>query len=96
PTPSTTASCNQSCDTSRSCQSGLTCTGGVCRSPQCSSDSSCACADLDVAAQTGDTTLPETGFDQTLAMSVLGLIFLLGGGQLLLSLRKSSTKTDET
>lgn len=86
PTASTTtvgASCNQTCSASRDCQSGLSCVTGYCRAAQCSSDTSCGCADVDVAAQNGTTELPESGFDQTLAMTILGLLFLLGGGQLL-------------
>lgn len=75
-------SCNQSCTATRDCRSGLSCISGSCRASQCSSDSSCGCADVDVAAANGTTELPQSGFDQTLALTLLGLLFLLGGAQL--------------
>lgn len=86
-------SCNQTCTATRDCRSGLTCVSGYCRAPQCSSDTSCGCADLDVAAQNGTTQLPQSGFDQTLAITILGLLFLIGGGQLWWS-RKALHTTD--
>lgn len=79
--------CNQSCSASRECGSGLTCTGGYCRVARCSTDTTCGCADVNVASQSGTTQLPQSGFDQTVAMTVLGLLFLLGGGQLLWTYR---------
>lgn len=82
------AACNQACTASRDCVSGLTCVGGYCRDSRCSSDTSCGCADVDVAAQQGTTELPETGFDQTTTMAILGLLFVLGGGQLFWSFRQ--------
>lgn len=94
-TSSTGASCNQSCTATRDCASGLSCVSGSCRASQCSSDTSCGCADVDVAAQNGTTQLPQSGFDQTLALSILGLLFLLGGGQLLWSHKTASTATHE-
>lgn len=100
PTPTTAtttqgASCNQTCTATRDCRSGLTCTNGYCRDSRCSADTSCGCADVDVAAQNGTTELPESGFDQTLAMTILGLLFLLGGGQLFWSFTKAEQGTKE-
>lgn len=95
---STTASdvsCNGQCSTSRTCTSGLTCLGGFCRDSRCSSDTSCGCADVDVAAQQGTTQLPQSGFDQTTTMAVLGLLFLLGGSQLLWSSRQKAESISE-
>lgn len=96
PTPAASSgnSCNTTCVATRDCKTGLSCISGTCRDARCSSDETCQCNDLDVAGQTGDTELPESGFDQTLAFSILGIIFLLGGGQLLL-LTRSKIKNQE-
>lgn len=90
-----TISCNGSCTASRDCTSGLSCVSGYCRDSRCSTDSSCGCADVNVASQNGTTQLPQTGFDQTLAMSVLGFLFLLGGAQLWWSHQKAHSTTTE-
>jgi hypothetical protein len=87
--------CNQACSATRSCTSGLSCISGYCRVDRCSSDTSCGCADVNVAAENGTTQLPESGFDQTLAMSILGLLFLLGGGQLWWSHKPAQVSSNE-
>jgi hypothetical protein len=93
PTGCTTAaaqlSCDSACTANRDCATGLSCIGGYCRDSRCPADEFCSCSDYDVAAATGDTELYETGFDQTMAFTLLGLLFVLGGGQLVLSYRES-------
>lgn len=81
-TTSGSVACNGTCTASRDCGSGLSCISGYCRDSRCSSDTTCGCSDVNVASQSGTTQLPESGFDQTLALSVLGFLFLLGGAQL--------------
>lgn len=95
PTPTPTASptaggtndttgaiCSASCVVSRDCAGTLTCINGVCRDERCPNDQTCQCASTDPTTGTGDTELPETGFDQTMLMTILGVIFILGGSGL--------------
>jgi hypothetical protein len=45
-TPSPTpppAACNQSCSSSANCTAGLTCSGGMCRKPECVGETDCIC-----------------------------------------------------
>jgi hypothetical protein len=82
PTPSATpalVSCNGDCVANRDCATNLTCMAGKCRDSRCSSDTSCTC----VTKTSTASALPVSGFDQTLTMFMLGMLFLLGGGQLL-------------
>lgn len=84
PTPSASAtpaltSCNGSCVANRDCANNLSCIAGKCRDYRCSSDTSCQC---DTTTSTA-SALPVSGFDQTLTMFMLGMLFLLGGAQLL-------------
>ncbi|MBU0978281.1 MAG: hypothetical protein ABIJ03_03845 [Patescibacteria group bacterium] len=76
--------CNQSCTANRDCQADLACLAGQCRSPQCSSDTTCGCQNRNVAGETGETDLPTAG-SATLTMVLLGvgLLFILGGAGLL-------------
>jgi hypothetical protein len=37
------STCSQSCSSTQPCATGLTCTGGMCRNPSCSNESSCNC-----------------------------------------------------
>lgn len=73
-------SCNGSCVANRDCATNLSCIEGKCRDYRCSTDTTCTCQTSQVATT---SSLPETGFDQTLTMFMLGMLFLLGGGQLL-------------
>lgn len=91
PTPTPTATpisgttgniCNTSCEVNRDCQTGLSCVNGLCRSANCPADQTCRCASTDPTTGTGDTQLPESGFDQTVVMTILGIIFILGGAGL--------------
>jgi hypothetical protein len=56
PTP-TLASCNNTCDTSDDCRSGLTCSEGVCRNPSCVDRSNCTCT----IARTSEPEMPNAG-----------------------------------
>jgi len=76
--------CNESCTANRDCQSDLACFGGKCRSPQCSSDTTCECQNRNVADETGDTDLPTAGStDLTMVFLSIGLLFIMGGFGLL-------------
>jgi len=88
PTPAAsagTAACNATCSVSRDCADGRSCVSGRCRDSRCTSDDTCRCETTNPGAN--DETLPESGFDQTAAFTLLGLIFLLGGSQLLMVYR---------
>lgn len=77
------ASCNETCTANRDCEDGLACRSGVCRDTRCPNDSSCGCDTVNVASESGTTTLPTTGFNQTISFFFLGLFFIVGGAQLL-------------
>ncbi|MEK7587322.1 MAG: hypothetical protein AAB457_00710 [Patescibacteria group bacterium] len=79
------ASCNNNCNATSDCASGLTCTGNVCRNPSCTTKTNCVC---DVAA--GPTPTPTTPPVPKVPVAgsgptVLG-ISVIGGGLLLLLL----------
>lgn len=86
PTPTPTpalAACDGACQANRDCGNDLICSSGKCRNHRCTTDTTCGCSTVNVASQSGTTTLPKTGFDQTTLFLSLGVLFILGGTQLL-------------
>ncbi len=77
-------SCNSVCQSNRECAAGFRCSAGKCRNARCAADESCGCDVVDVASKSGTTTLPQSGFHQTALYAVLGLLFIIGGTQLVL------------
>ena len=72
PTP-TLASCNNSCDASSDCRSGLTCSEGVCRNPSCVDRSNCTCA----VAQASEPEMPNAGISFPTIAGVGSALLLL-------------------
>lgn len=95
PTPTPTPaliSCNGACTANRDCADNLSCINGKCLDYRCSADTTCQCQTTQVATT---STLPQSGFDQTLTMFMLGMLFLLGGGQLLYTFAWRETEQSE-
>lgn len=86
-TNTTTVQCNQTCNATKVCATGLSCVGGLCRNTRCQTDSTCTCASgANLASQSGTTTLPSSGsVDKTLALFLIGSLLMLGGGQILVA-----------
>jgi hypothetical protein len=51
----TTAACNETCSGTIPCQTGLTCTSGVCRNSTCSSETDCTCGTTPAGCNTSCT-----------------------------------------
>ncbi len=93
PTPALLA-CEGVCQANRDCANDLICSSGKCRNHRCPTDSTCGCSTVNVASQSGTTKLPQTGFDQTALFFSLGMLFILGGTQLLLVFARQPDGTD--
>jgi hypothetical protein len=73
PTP-TLASCNNSCDATSDCRSGLTCSEGVCRNPSCVDRSNCTCS---VTQRTSEPEMPNAGISFPTIAGVGSALLLL-------------------
>lgn len=56
PTPIPPSSCDNGCTVSSDCQTGLICSGGSCRNPQCTEKDNCVC---DVPTETPEPTISD-------------------------------------
>ena len=78
PTPTPAPECNDTCTTNADCPSDMTCSNGLCRHPDCVSESDCNCA-VATATPTGEAPeLPEAGVSTpTLIGAGFGALLLL-------------------
>lgn len=90
-----TVQCNQTCNSTRSCASGLSCIGGVCRNTRCSTDQTCTCNESNVASQSGTTQLPASGsVSLTMIMGIIGALLTFGGAQVMVARHLAKSEED--
>ena len=82
PTPTSVASCNNSCSVDTNCKTGLVCVGGVCRNPSCTNKTNCNC---EIAQATPTPITPKVPVSGNFP-AVAGGAVILGGLLLLLGL----------